>query len=133
MASSLFTTLCPFLYAIHSTRHDAPPSVRRGSSIDPIRIPLRNSLYSPKCRIGLHKCHVKRSGLRDPRPKSKGDPMSKLREKVALVTGGSRGLGAAVAEKFAAGGASGALTYRREAKAAFPRGKTNERHERTAA
>jgi 3-oxoacyl-[acyl-carrier protein] reductase len=40
--------------------------------------------------------------------------MSKLDEKVALVTGGSRGIGAGVAKRLAADGASVAITYARD-------------------
>ncbi len=44
--------------------------------------------------------------------------MSNLSEKVALVTGGSRGIGAAIAKRLAAEGASVAITYAKDAGAA---------------
>jgi NAD(P)-dependent dehydrogenase (short-subunit alcohol dehydrogenase family) len=40
-----------------------------------------------------------------------------LAGKVALITGGSRGIGAAIAKRLAAGGASVALTYSKGADA----------------
>jgi 3-oxoacyl-[acyl-carrier protein] reductase len=44
--------------------------------------------------------------------------MSKLANKVALVTGGSRGIGAAIAKRLAKDGASVAITYAKDASAA---------------
>jgi 3-oxoacyl-[acyl-carrier protein] reductase len=41
-----------------------------------------------------------------------------LKQKVALVTGGSRGIGAAIAKRLAAEGASVAITYAKDSKAA---------------
>ena len=53
--------------------------------------------------------------------------MSKLSHKVALVTGGSRGIGAGIAKRLASDGASVAITYTRGADAAASTVKEIER------
>src|SRR6266849_2865101 len=54
--------------------------------------------------------------------------MAKLTEKVALVTGGSRGIGAAITKRLAAEGASVAFTYAKDASAASAVVKAIERN-----
>src|SRR5215471_3673955 len=84
---------------------------------------MRNNFYSENRQIQPEKTHQARlptvqSVSRSKSQKDEGDSMSKLANKVALVTGGSRGIGAAIAKRLASDGASVAITYAKDSKAA---------------
>src|SRR5881296_4492581 len=64
----------------------------------------------PTSAIGSPKSEIKRN-----RRKTMS---KKLAGKIALITGGSRGIGAAIAKRLAADGANVAITYAKEASAA---------------
>jgi 3-oxoacyl-[acyl-carrier protein] reductase len=82
---------------------------------------MKNSMHETGVFLGYKIC-TQHSRVRIKAPSSenigRGDDVSKLKNKVALVTGGSRGIGAAIAKRLAADGASVAITYTKGADAA---------------
>src|SRR2546427_8767206 len=77
----------------------------------------RTRSFARSRRVGC-RCLVTASWGRDSLQQTKGVPVSRLANHVALVTGGSRGIGAAIAKRLAAEGASVAVTYAKDASAA---------------
>src|SRR5580765_279808 len=78
----------------------------------------------PTSAIGSPKSEIKRN-----RRKTMS---KKLEGKIALITGGSRGIGAAIAKRLAADGANVAITYTKGADAAASVGKEIDRAGRKA-
>ena len=65
--------------------------------------------HSPHTRLNLQKGEIK---------EEKKTMSKKLEGEIALITGGSRGIGAAIAKRVAANGAAVVITYAKDSNAA---------------